>query len=50
MLIGPTINGGEIGELEYENFNAAAAQLKITGKIVHPGYTKKNDQRIVDCT
>lgn len=32
-----TIDGGEIGELEYENFNAAGANIKIIGKSVHPG-------------
>ncbi|MGL4780790.1 MAG: peptidase T [Bacteroidales bacterium] len=35
-----TIDGGEIGELEYENFNAAAATITITGRNVHPGYAK----------
>lgn len=35
-----TINGGKIGELEYENFNAARARIKITGISVHPGYAK----------
>ena len=35
-----TMDGSEIGELEYENFNAAGAKLTITGKIVHPGYAK----------
>ncbi|HKM93597.1 MAG TPA: peptidase T [Prolixibacteraceae bacterium] len=35
-----TLDGGEIGELEYENFNAAAARVKINGRIVHPGYAK----------
>ena len=33
-----TVDGGEIGELEYENFNAASANIKIIGKSVHPGY------------
>ncbi len=33
-----TIDGGEIGELEYENFNAAAACVSFTGVNVHPGY------------
>lgn len=33
-----TMDGGEIGELEYENFNAAAAVIKIHGLSVHPGY------------
>lgn len=35
-----TIDGGEIGELEYENFNAASAKITINGKNVHPGYAK----------
>ncbi|MDR3340424.1 MAG: peptidase T [Candidatus Symbiothrix sp.] len=35
-----TMDGGEIGELEYENFNAAAAVVKIKGLNVHPGYAK----------
>jgi len=35
-----TMDGSTIGELEYENFNAAGAKVKITGKIVHPGYAK----------
>lgn len=35
-----TMDGSQIGELEYENFNAAGAIVKITGKIVHPGYAK----------
>ncbi len=35
-----TIDGGEIGELEYENFNAATAQIKFTGRNVHPGTAK----------
>ena len=35
-----TMDGSEIGELEYENFNAASALVKIQGKIVHPGYAK----------
>ena len=33
-----TMDGSQIGELEYENFNAANAVVTITGKIVHPGY------------
>ncbi|MBW8361795.1 MAG: peptidase T [Kaistella sp.] len=33
-----TMDGGEIGELEYENFNAAGAVVKIHGLSVHPGY------------
>ncbi|MBN2165778.1 MAG: peptidase T [Marinilabiliaceae bacterium] len=35
-----TIDGGEIGELEYENFNAAMASITINGLNVHPGYAK----------
>ncbi len=35
-----TMDGSQIGELEYENFNAAGAKVKINGKIVHPGYAK----------
>jgi len=35
-----TMDGSQIGELEYENFNAAAAVVKVKGKIVHPGYAK----------
>ena len=35
-----TIDGGEIGELEYENFNAASAKVNIKGVSVHPGYAK----------
>jgi tripeptide aminopeptidase len=34
------MDGGEAGELEYENFNAAAAKVKIKGLNVHPGYAK----------
>jgi len=35
-----TLDGGEIGELEYENFNAASATIKIKGQSVHPGFAK----------
>lgn len=35
-----TMDGGEIGELEYENFNAAVAKVKFRGRNVHPGYAK----------
>ncbi|WP_375238818.1 peptidase T [Aurantibacter sp.] len=35
-----TMDGSQIGELEYENFNAAGAIVKVKGKIVHPGYAK----------
>ncbi len=37
---GYTMDGGEIGELEYENFNAAVAKITFTGRNVHPGYAK----------
>ena len=37
---GYTMDGGEIGELEYENFNAAVAKVTFTGLNVHPGYAK----------
>lgn len=35
-----TMDGGAVGELEYENFNAAAAKVTISGRNVHPGYAK----------
>jgi tripeptide aminopeptidase len=35
-----TMDGSQIGELEYENFNAAGAKITVHGKIVHPGYAK----------
>lgn len=35
-----TMDGGEIGELEYENFNAAVARVTFNGRNVHPGYAK----------
>ncbi len=35
-----TMDGSQIGELEYENFNAASAKINIQGKSVHPGYAK----------
>ena len=35
-----TMDGGQIGELEYENFNAAGAKIHIQGRNVHPGYAK----------
>ena len=37
---GYTMDGGEIGELEFENFNAASAKIRIQGRNVHPGYAK----------
>ena len=44
-----TMDGGDLGELEFENFNAAAATVHIQGRNVHPGYAKgkmKNASRI----
>ena len=35
-----TMDGGAVGELEYENFNAAAATIKVQGRNIHPGYAK----------
>ena len=35
-----TMDGGEIGELEFENFNAVSAKIHIQGRNVHPGYAK----------
>ncbi len=35
-----TMDGSEVGELEYENFNAASAKIVIKGRNVHPGYAK----------
>ncbi len=35
-----TMDGGEVGELEFENFNAASAKIHVQGRNVHPGYAK----------
>lgn len=35
-----TMDGGDVGELEFENFNAASAKIHIQGRNVHPGYAK----------
>ncbi len=46
-----TMDGGEIGELEYENFNAAVARVSFAGRNVHPGYAKHkmiNSMRIAN--
>jgi len=46
-----TMDGGEIGELEYENFNAAVARVNFIGRNVHPGYAKHkmiNSMRIAN--
>jgi len=37
---GYTVDGGKLGELEYENFNAASANIRISGRSVHPGDAK----------
>ena len=37
---GYTMDGGMIGELEYENFNAAGAKIHVAGRNIHPGYAK----------
>ena len=37
---GYTMDGGDVGELEFENFNAASASIRIQGSNVHPGYAK----------
>jgi len=39
-----TMDGGELGELEYENFNAAGAKISIKGLNVHPGFAKNKMQ------
>ncbi len=46
-----TMDGGEVGELEFENFNAAVAKVTFTGRNVHPGYAKHkmiNSMRIAN--
>lgn len=46
-----TMDGGEIGELEFENFNAAVARVTFIGRNVHPGYAKHkmiNSMRIAN--
>jgi tripeptide aminopeptidase len=48
---GYTMDGGEVGELEYENFNAAVARVTFRGRNVHPGYAKHkmiNSMRIAN--
>lgn len=37
-----TVDGGELGELEYENFNAASANITIKGRDIHPGTAKNS--------
>ncbi len=46
-----TMDGGEVGELEFENFNAAVAKVSFVGRNVHPGYAKHkmvNSMRIAN--
>ncbi len=46
-----TMDGGAVGELEFENFNAAVARITFTGRNVHPGYAKHkmiNSMRIAN--
>ena len=42
-----TIDGGTIGELEYENFNAASAKITIKGRNIHPGHAKDKMQNAI---
>ena len=43
-----TMDGGELGELEYENFNAAGAVVKVTGLAIHPGSSKNKMKSAVE--
>ncbi|WP_430809798.1 MULTISPECIES: peptidase T [unclassified Carboxylicivirga] len=46
-----TLDGSQIGELEFENFNAAGAKITVQGRMVHPGYAKnkmRNSMRIAN--
>ncbi len=45
---GYTIDGGKLGEIEYENFNAAAGLLQINGSSIHPGSAKGKMKNAVD--
>ena len=42
-----TVDGGELGEIEYENFNAAAAELTVRGLNIHPGEAKNKMKNAV---
>jgi len=42
-----TVDGGSIGELEYENFNAASAKITVKGINIHPGYAKDKMQNAI---
>ena len=41
-----TMDGGEVGELEFENFNAAGAKITFKGRNVHPGYAKQRAAKL----
>ena len=45
---GYTVDGGELGEIEYENFNAAAAKIEIKGVSIHPGSAKNKMINAID--
>ncbi len=45
---GYTIDGGEVGEIEYENFNAASAKLTVNGCSIHPGSAKNKMKNAID--
>lgn len=42
-----TVDGGELGEIEYENFNAAGAKIKVNGVNIHPGSAKNKMKNAV---
>lgn len=44
-----TVDGGELGEIEYENFNAAAATVKVRGLNIHPGSAKNKMKNAARC-
>lgn len=45
---GYTVDGGELGEIEYENFNAASAVLTVNGNSIHPGSAKNKMKNAID--
>lgn len=45
---GYTVDGGELGEIEYENFNAASATLTVNGTSIHPGSAKNKMKNAID--
>ena len=42
-----TVDGGALGELEYENFNAASGHVVIQGKSIHPGSAKGKNEKCI---